>query len=90
MIDINGTYFFKKDKPLILKDIELKENNIDGNYIFKNDNDNEIKKRISKTNLPNSTEMLKNLKNNDVFIKIKGELHVFKCNNIINKQILTT
>ena len=33
-IELNETYFLQKDNPLILTDIELKDNNRDGNYVF--------------------------------------------------------
>ncbi len=88
LIDMNGKYFFQKDRPLILKDIELKDNNKEGNYVFTDYDENEIQKRISKTNLPNSTEILKNLKDHDVFFKLKGELHIFRCTNIIPAENL--
>jgi len=88
LITMLGKYYFKKDKPLILKEIELKENKKGGNYIFTDYDNNQILKQISKTNLPNSTEILKNLKDHDVFIKLKGELHIFKCMDVIPAENL--
>ena len=87
-INVNGKYFFKKDNPLTLKDIELKDDRKDGNYIFSNNNNDTFLKKISKTNLPNSTAILKDLKDHDVFIKLKGELYIFRCTDVVSSDNL--
>ena len=80
--DLNGEYFLKKNVPFELIDIKLNENNKDGYYLFLDNNNNKIQKPLVKTKLPNSHFFFKNFKDHEVFLKIKGELKVFKCINI--------
>ena len=82
-INLKAIYFFKKNFPLILKDIEINEDKMDGNYIFSDKNDNEILKSIIKTKLPISVNNIMKFKDQDVFLKLKGEMRIFKCQNII-------
>ena len=82
-------YYFHKNIPLILTDIELHNDNKKGDYIFSDNKGNKIQKPIKKTKLPNSVFLIKNLKENDIFFKIKGELHIYKCKNIIQKNKLS-
>ncbi|MFX1412058.1 MAG: M48 family metallopeptidase, partial [Promethearchaeota archaeon] len=87
-IDLNKTYFLQKDNPLLLTDIELKDNNRDGYYIFMDKDSSEVKKSILKTKLPNSIVLIQNLKNQELFFKSKGEINIFKCVNIIEAENL--
>ncbi|HDZ18103.1 hypothetical protein LCGC14_0689110 [marine sediment metagenome] len=74
-IDLGETYYFQKDSPLILKDIQEEERN----YIFLDQNNNQFLKPILKTKLPNSMALIKNLENNEVFFKDKGKIRLLKC-----------
>jgi Zn-dependent protease with chaperone function len=77
-IKFNGIYYFDKTRPLILDDIDLREDKKDGTIIFL-DNGKKILKPIKKMKLPNSDDIIKNFEDEDVFLKIKGKLKVFKC-----------
>jgi Zn-dependent protease with chaperone function len=80
-IKLNETYFFKKKSPLLLKNINLNENKVDGNFVFL-DKQNKILKTIRKTKLPNSIYIIENFKDHDLFLKLKGELKIFRCINV--------
>ena len=75
-------YYFHKNAPLTLTDIEVYNDNKKGNYIFSDELGKKIHKPIKKTKLSNSVFFIKNLKDNDIFLKKKGELHIYKCKNI--------
>jgi len=79
---INKKYYFKKDEPLILKEIELSINNKQGKYIFLDKKNNLISKRIKKTKLSNSVDTIKEYVNNDIFLKEKGKLKIYQCVNV--------
>lgn len=87
-IYLNETYFLDKENPLILKDIELNEDKKDGFYIFEDINQNRISKQIKKTKLPNPMIIINNFLDNDVFLKRKSELKIFKCVNVKNAEKL--
>ncbi|MFX1316733.1 MAG: M48 family metalloprotease [Promethearchaeota archaeon] len=87
-IDLNKTYFLQKDYPLLLTDIELKDNSRGGYYIFMDKDSSEIKKSILKTKLPNSIGLIQNLKDQELFFKSKGEINLFKCVNVIEAENL--
>ena len=80
-IMLDNTYFLEKDAPLLLKEVNLNENNLDGNYVFTYE-DKKMLKSIKKTKLPNSIDIIENFKDHDLFLKLKGELKVFKCINV--------
>ncbi|TFG02727.1 MAG: hypothetical protein EU539_12850 [Promethearchaeota archaeon] len=80
-VKMDGTYYFENNTPLKLKKIDLDEKNTDGNYIFKNEK-KEILKSIKKTKLPNSITFIKNLEGQDLFLKLKGHLKIFRCNQV--------
>ncbi len=82
-INLNDSYFLKNETSLILSDVELHQDAKDGNYIFFDENKNKILKQISKTKLPTSIDFVKKFKDNDVFLRIKSEMKVYKCTNII-------
>jgi Zn-dependent protease with chaperone function len=82
-INLKATYFFKNNFPLILEDIQINEDKMDGNYIFSDKNINKIVKSIKKTKLPISVKNIMEFKDQDVFLKLKGELKIFKCLDII-------
>jgi len=82
-IDLNKTYFFDKDTPLLLSEIEISDNKTDGNYIFVNKENENIIKSIKKTKLPNSAGILEEFKDKDVFFKMKGDLKILRCNNVV-------
>ena len=82
-VDINETYYFKNDIPLILKEIELNDNKNDGKYLFSDSEGKTTRKPISKTKLPNSLTVIKNLKDRDLFFEVKGEIKIYKCTNVI-------
>ena len=79
LIALNKTYFFQKDNPLRLVDIELTEDLKDGNYVFLEKNETKIIKPIKKTKLPNTVNIINEFKDQDVFLKLKGDLKIFKC-----------
>ena len=81
--DLNEKYFLRNKLPLTLTNITLAKNKKKGTYIFVDNDKNEIQKPISKKKLPNSFAQIINLKNNDIFLKKKGTLRIFKCINII-------
>ncbi len=81
--DLNEIYFLNKNMPLILIDIELDENHKNGYYLFLDKNNNKIQKPIVKTKLPNSLFLIKNFKDQEIFLKTKGALKIYKCINII-------
>ncbi|MHA2197638.1 MAG: hypothetical protein ACXABO_18785, partial [Promethearchaeota archaeon] len=87
-IDLNETYYLRKDKQFILKDIVLDEKRDSGNYVFIDENKNQILKSIRKTKLPNSTSIIKDLENSDVFFKSKGMLKILFCKNVIEADML--
>ncbi len=80
-IKFDENYYFDKNRPLILNEINLNEEKKDGTYIFL-DEGNKIFKSIKKTRLPNSDNIIKNFANQDIFLKIKGKIRVFKCNKV--------
>ncbi|MFX1570298.1 MAG: M48 family metalloprotease [Promethearchaeota archaeon] len=75
-------YYFHKNAPLTLTDIEVYTNNKKGNYIFLDEKGKKIHKPIKKTKLSNSVFFIKNLKDQYIFLKKKGELHTYICKNI--------
>jgi hypothetical protein len=81
-IDLNETYFFQNDNPLLLTDIEYMDDNKNGNYIFIDKNRSNVQKSILKTKLPNSTRIIQNFKDQEVFLRSKGELKIYRCINI--------
>ncbi len=87
-IELNEAYFLQKDNPLILTDIELKDNNRDGNYIFMDKESSDVQKSILKTKLPNSIAFIQNFKDQEVFFKSKGELNIYRCVDIIKAENL--
>ncbi len=82
-IQLDKIYFLRKNSPLLLNDINFTENNKMGYYNFLDEEKNEIKKRIKKTRLPNSVDIVNSLNNRDVFLKMKGNLKIFKCVKVI-------
>jgi hypothetical protein len=80
-IKLNGVYYFDKKKPLVLKAIKLNNSKKDGEFLFL-DQDTEILKTIKKTKLPYSMDIIKKFKEDDIFIKIKGNLKIYKCIDI--------
>ncbi|MBY8989480.1 MAG: M48 family metalloprotease [Candidatus Lokiarchaeota archaeon] len=87
-IDLNETYFLQNDKPLILKSIDINNESKENRYTFLDKNNLQIQKPILKTKLPNSIKIVKNLNNDDIFLKNKGKLKVFKCVNILKAENL--
>ncbi|MFX0042341.1 MAG: M48 family metalloprotease [Candidatus Hodarchaeota archaeon] len=87
-IDLNEKYFFQHDNPLLLTDIEFKDDNKNGNYIFTDKNHSNVQKSILKTKLPNSILLIQNFKDQDVFLRSKGELKIYRCINIIEAENL--
>ena len=81
--DLNEQYFLHKDLPLTLTDITFSDNNKKGYYIFMEKEINIVQKPILKTRLPNSISQITNLKNQEIFLKTKGILKIFKCTNVI-------
>ena len=81
--DLNEQYFLHKDLPLTLTDIKFSDNNKKGYYIFMEKEINIVQKPILKTRLPNSISQITNLKNQEIFLKTKGILKIFKCTNVI-------
>jgi Zn-dependent protease with chaperone function len=81
-INMQGQYYFHNNFPLTLTDIELHRDNKNGDYIFLDENAKNIQKSIKKTKLYNSVSIIRNLKANDVFLKSKGNLHIYKCISI--------
>lgn len=82
-IDLNKIYFFKKDNPLILTDINLKaDQNEKGFIVFLDKERNQILKPILKTKLPNSIGLIKDLEDNNIFLKLKGKLNIVTCLSI--------
>ncbi|TFG24288.1 MAG: hypothetical protein EU529_04745 [Promethearchaeota archaeon] len=86
-VNLNSTYFFKKNVPMILSDIELNLEKIGGNYVFLDKDGNKILKPIKKTKLPISVDNIKKYKDQEIFLKLKGELKIYRCTNIISKEI---
>jgi len=82
-ISLNERYYFKKKPFLTLKDIELNEDIKNGNYVFEDDKNNKILKEIIKIKLPNSIDLINTFKDKDIFFKIKGELKIYKCIDVI-------
>ena len=82
-VDFNETYYFKKDIPLILKEIELNDDKNAGNYLFTDNEGKTIYKPILKTKLPNSLALIKELKDRDLFLKVKGETIIYNCTNVV-------
>ncbi len=87
-INMKEQYFFHKNPPLTLIDIKLHNDNKKGYYIFLDKNTKRIQEPIKKTKLANSVFIIKNLKDLDIFLKTKGELHIYKCKNIIPAEKL--
>ncbi|MFX1258467.1 MAG: M48 family metalloprotease [Promethearchaeota archaeon] len=81
-INLNELYFFQKKMPLTLIDVKINKSNKDGNYLFLDKDNNEILKPIKKTKLPNSVNIFKKFKDREVFLRLKGEVKIFKCINI--------
>ncbi|HEY0089993.1 MAG TPA: hypothetical protein VGB37_14190, partial [Candidatus Lokiarchaeia archaeon] len=85
-IYLNEQYSFKKKLFLTLKDIELNEDNKNGIYVFEDDKNNKTLKKIAKEKLPNSIDLINNFKDKDIFFKIKGELKIYKCIDVISNS----
>ncbi|MFX1242660.1 MAG: M48 family metalloprotease [Promethearchaeota archaeon] len=83
LFNLNDLYYFQNNKPLTLINIELSNENKEGLFIFLDKNDKKIDKPIRKTKLPNSISFIKDLKDFEIFLKIKGEIRIFRCLNII-------
>ena len=82
--NLNGQYYFDKGLPLTLIDVDISaDDNNKGSFVFEGEDINQIKKSIKKTRLPNSIEQITKFKNQDVFLKTKGSLKIFKCLDII-------
>ena len=81
--NLNDMYYLNKNNLVTLDNITLNEDNTDGYYIFLDQNNKKIQKPISKTKLPNSVSIIKDFKNKDIFLKIKGELKIVKCIDLI-------
>ena len=90
-IEFNETYFFQKNTPLTLVDIDIKQKNtvIENSYIFLDKENNKILKPILKTKLPNSLALLKNFKEQDIFLKNRGELNISRCVNVLEANELS-
>ncbi len=88
LFNMNDQYFFQKNNPLTLINIELSDGNKEGLYIFLDKDEKQIQKPIQKTKLPNSVSIVKNLKDNEIFLKTKGVVKIFKCKNVITKTKL--
>jgi len=90
-IEFNETYFFQKNTPLTLADIDIKQKNtvIENSYIFLDKENNKILKPILKTKLPNSLALLKNFKEQDIFLKNRGELNISRCVNVLEANELS-
>ncbi|MFX0153508.1 MAG: M48 family metalloprotease [Candidatus Hodarchaeota archaeon] len=86
--NLNDSYFLHKDDLLTLANLKLNTNNKDGYYIFIDKNKKEVLKSISKTKLSNSVSLIKDFKNHEIFLKIKGELKIVKCTDIIPSKKL--
>jgi hypothetical protein len=82
LFNINDQYFFEKDNPITLTNIELPGEKKKGFYVFIDKNKNQIQKPIQKTKLPNSVSFIKNLKGSVVFLKSKGAIKIYNCINI--------
>jgi heat shock protein HtpX len=87
-IDLNGKYYFNKNRPLILKDIVLNDKKHIENYTFIDHNRQHINKPILKTKLPNSVNFLTNLKDDVIFFKHKARIKVLKCVDVIEANNL--
>ena len=85
-IKFDETYYFK-NRPFILNDISLSKDKKDGNYIFLVEDQTYVKS-IKKTRLPNSDDIIKNFEDQDIFLKLKGKLRVFKCIKVKSANIL--
>ncbi|MFX1345644.1 MAG: M48 family metalloprotease, partial [Promethearchaeota archaeon] len=86
-IDLNEKYFFAKNSPLTLIDIELnKKNNKESSLIFLDEEKNKFLKPILKTKLPNSLAFIKNLKEQEIFFKKKGDLKISKCIDVLDAE----
>ncbi|MFW9950942.1 MAG: M48 family metalloprotease, partial [Candidatus Thorarchaeota archaeon] len=79
---INDQYYFQKNEPLTLINIELHNQNKQGLYIFLDKNKKQIQKALPKTKLPKSVSFIKNLENLEIFLKSKGNIKIFKCISI--------
>ncbi len=86
LINLNEMYFFEKDNPLMLVDYELHENRQDGKLIFEDKNKNKVLKPINKTKLPRSIGIVKKLEVQEVFLKLKEKMNLYKCDKIILKE----
>lgn len=81
-VNLGNLYFFDKEIPLILKNIEFNKDSTDGNYTFLKNNKEKVLKSIKKTKLPLSIDLIKTFKGKDVFLKSKGELKILECTNV--------
>ena len=88
-IDLNEKYFFGKNSPLTLIDIDLnKKNHKESSLIFLNEKKKKLLKPILKTKLPNSLALIKNLKEQEIFFKKKGELKISRCIDVLDAEDL--
>ncbi|MCK4779908.1 MAG: hypothetical protein KAT57_06970, partial [Candidatus Lokiarchaeota archaeon] len=81
--DLKEQYFLNKKMPISLINIKLDETNKDGHYLFLDKDNNEIQKPIRNSKLPNSILFIKSLKDHEIFFKVRGDLRIFKCINVI-------
>jgi Zn-dependent protease with chaperone function len=80
-VHLNDTYYIDKQR-LLLKDINLKDSHTEAEYLFSNEKGDIIKKTVEKTNLPHPLSFLESFKHQDIFFRIKKEIHIYKCTNV--------
>ncbi len=85
-INLMETYYFEKENPLLLVDYEFNENRQDGNFIFEGSDKSKVLKPINKTKLPRSMGTVKKLEAQEVFLKLKEKMNLYKCDKIILKE----
>ncbi|MFX0023799.1 MAG: M48 family metalloprotease [Candidatus Hermodarchaeota archaeon] len=89
LFNINDQYFFNKDDPITLINIELPSGKNEGFYVFTDKNEKQIQKPIHKTKLPKPISFIKNLKDSEIFLKTKGVIKIYNCINVIPTTELT-
>lgn len=83
-VKFNGIYYVKKKIPYILKEIQLNDQKTRLKLVFTDMNDNLISSKFKKNiQLYPSIDLIPAFKDQEVFLKRKGQIMILRCTNVI-------
>lgn len=80
--ELNALYYIE-NTPLVLKKIQLSEDQKEGTYLFQDNTESEVTKPLTKTKLPNPVDLFKDFKKKEVFFKLKDKLKILHIKKVI-------